>query len=363
MRKKFNITGWCNPERHFMADVSSKSRQVMQMIEDGEYFTINRPHQYGKTTMLEIITRKLLASDRWLVFHLGFQNISSELYREEKLFCRTFMNFLEEQMIEWDKPDLAAFLKEQGQSVNSLTDLSKSITAFVTKANRKVVLLIDEVDKSSNNQLFMDFLGILRHKFLKRHWKTQRTFHSVVLTGVQDIKTLKLKIRPDAASAPYNSPWNIAVAFKVDMSFQPGEIVPMLEEYAEERGVGLDAPQLAGRLFYLTSGYPFLVSGICKVFDEEMLPAKKEREWTEGDLDRAAHLFVTNPYSNTNFDHLIKNLENYPELYQLVFNILIAEQHYDFNIQNPTINMGCCTGFSITNRATAPRSTTASIPN
>ena len=32
--------------------------------------------------------------------------------------------------------------------------------------DRKVQSVIDEVDKSSNNQLFLDFLGLLREKYL-----------------------------------------------------------------------------------------------------------------------------------------------------------------------------------------------------
>ena len=46
------------------------------------------------------------------------------------------------------------------------------------------------------------------------------TFHSVILAGVYDIKNLKLKLRPDAEKK-YNSPWNIAADFNVDMTLHP----------------------------------------------------------------------------------------------------------------------------------------------
>jgi len=49
------------------------------------------------------------------------------------------------------------------------------------------------------------------------------------LAGVHDIKTLKLKIRNEE-DKKYNSPWNIAVNFNVDLSFNPDEIVTMLKE-------------------------------------------------------------------------------------------------------------------------------------
>jgi hypothetical protein len=74
------------------------------------------------------------------------------------------------------------------------------------------------VDKSSNNQLFLSFIGMLRNKYLQREVGKDYTFKSVILAGVYDVKSLKLKLRNEE-EARYNSPWNIAVDFKVDMSF------------------------------------------------------------------------------------------------------------------------------------------------
>ena len=67
----------------------------------------------------------------------------------------------------------------------------------------------DEVDKSSDNQIFLSFLGLLREKYLKCQQGKDVTFHSVILAGVYDIKTLKLKLHPQEESK-YNSLWNIA---------------------------------------------------------------------------------------------------------------------------------------------------------
>ena len=43
------------------------------------------------------------------------------------------------------------------------------------------------------------------------------TFQSVILAGVYDVKTLKLKLHPQE-EMKYNSPWNIAVDFQMEMS-------------------------------------------------------------------------------------------------------------------------------------------------
>jgi hypothetical protein len=155
---------------------------------------------------------------------------------------------------------------------------------------------------------------------------------------------LKAKIRPDAEQK-YNSPWNIAAEYTVDMNLYPDEIKPMLDEYAADRGVTMDTQQIANRLFYYTSGYPFLVSKLCKMFDESYLPQKSERTWTDEDVDMAAKQLVTE--SNTNFDTQIKNLENDPELYQLVYRVAVNNEQIPFNIHDPTINFGALYGIFV----------------
>lgn len=51
----------------------------------------------------------------------------------------------------------------------------------------------------------------------------------MILAGVYDVKTLKLKLHPQEESK-YNSPWNIAVDFYMDMSFSAKDIQGMLQE-------------------------------------------------------------------------------------------------------------------------------------
>jgi hypothetical protein len=213
------------------------------------------------------------------------------------------------------------------------------ISELVEKTEKKIVLMIDEVDKSSNNQLFLDFLGMLRNKYLKRREPGQFTFHSVILTGVHDVKSLKAKIKKKDEAPKFNSPWNIAVDFEVNLSFSADEIQSMLLDYSNEQQVTLDIPYFAGRLFYLTSGYPFLVSQLCKILHEELLPAKKDRnEWQPEDLEKAVQIALNT--DNTNSESLTQNLENNPDLYELVFDIMMKGTEFSFNTDNPIILFG-----------------------
>jgi hypothetical protein len=105
---------------------------------------------------------------------------------------------------------------------------------------------------------------MLREKFLARRNKKDYTFHSVILAGVYDIKNIKLKLKDEGLYVPpetenklYNSPWNIAVNFKVDMSFSPAEIATMLKEYEAEHNTGMDITEISKEIYNYTSGYPF----------------------------------------------------------------------------------------------------------
>lgn len=79
--------------------------------------------------------------------------------------------------------------------------------------NKKVVLLIDEVDQTGQNRVFILFIGMLREKFHLRKEDMDDTFHSVIFAGVYDIKNINLKsidkgkyIPTEAENKIYNSP-------------------------------------------------------------------------------------------------------------------------------------------------------------
>ena len=339
MKREFNVTGTCFPQLHYMADVSAKFDTAIKLIEKGKYFAINRPRQYGKTTMLETLSRELGKSDEWLVFNISFEEIDSQTGAEMTPFCQAFVGLLSLCMVNIGNIELEMYLKEKAHQVGTLGDVSRLITDLVNKTKQKLVLLIDEVDKSSNNQLFLDFLAMLRNKYLRRHNIADATFHSVILAGLHDVKSLKSKIRTEGESQ-YNSPWNIAADFNVVMELQPNEIVPMLADYCQEQNVSMDTEGVADALFYYTSGYPFLVSMLCKIVDEDIMSQKTERIWTVFDIEIAADKLIKADRSTTNFDTLIKNLENNADLYSVVYRLVIENEPFNYNVHDPIIHFG-----------------------
>lgn len=60
MEKRFNTTGACFPEQHYMVDITERLAAIKKMIDCGDYFVINRGRQYGKTTTLNALETEVL---------------------------------------------------------------------------------------------------------------------------------------------------------------------------------------------------------------------------------------------------------------------------------------------------------------
>jgi len=339
--KRFQITGTCIPKLHYMVDTSQKIDQTMNMIENKDYFIINRPRQYGKTTTLSQLEDRLNDSNEYFPIVLSFEGYGDESFSNATSFCPAFlMDLAREANIK--RNGYSNLFLEHKDRTDDLLELSEALSTILSQIPKKVVLMIDEVDKSSNNELFIYFLGMLRDKYLKALKGNDITFHSVILAGVNDIKTLKQKIRPDEVKQ-YNSPWNIAAPFKVDMSFNPVEIESMLLDYISETGIQMDTKAISERLYFWTSGYPFLVSYICKVIAEDIVPAQQSKTWELEYIDEIVSNFKVE--TNTLFDVLSKNLESYPELYEMMENIVLGLKEYDFNLMTPLISLSAMYGF------------------
>ena len=59
MNRYFNITGCCNPQEHYMVNLDSRLAQIKKMVDKGQYFSINKGRQYGKTTILKALREHL----------------------------------------------------------------------------------------------------------------------------------------------------------------------------------------------------------------------------------------------------------------------------------------------------------------
>lgn len=339
--KRFNLTGVCVPDKHYMVDLSEKvERIVRDYIDQGAYFTINRARQYGKTTLLSALSRRL--ADEYLVIRLSFEGVDDENFNNSASFVDMFIRKVTKQLQQLKaRQELIEEWMNPNYDTSVVTDkaldiLGDKITRLCGQAGMGVILLVDEVDKCADNQIFLNFLGLLRSKYLDMQEGFDTSFHSVILAGVYNVKNLKLKLRPEE-ERKYNSPWNIAVDFDVDMSFCVDEIAAMLRQYAADTGTVMDIHAVSEKIRFYTNGYPFLVSWLCKWIDE-----RGERVWTVQNVENAEKELLNN--DNTLFDDMIKNIENNKELKQTVVVVLLEGEKIPFAKTSLAINLGVMFG-------------------
>lgn len=347
MRRRFNVDGICYPEEHYMVDMKDRLEEIKKLMDDGKYFVINRARQYGKTTILGMLMRKL--SDEYQIFSISFEGLGDAAFRNEWALCRRVCGLLYDTIYYNEAGEISDDIQKEcyelslEQAKPDLRTLSNLISRICMMSDKPVILMIDEVDQASNQELFLDFLGMLRDKYMKR--RSRPTFQSVILAGVYDIKNLKLKMGKDG-ERQYNSPWNIAARFTVDMSFSTKDIAGMLMVYKTEQGFDIDIKKISRLIYDYTSGYPFLVSRICKILDEQMIPddaTDSVKVWTEHGISKAVKLLLEE--SNTLFDDMVKHLMEYPELNVMIQNILFQGTKYPYFQYNLPVSIGYMFGF------------------
>ena len=332
--KEFNTTGICYPHKHYMVNIDSRINEIMTRVAKGEYITINRGRQYGKTTTLFHLAKKLM--DDYVVFSLSFEQMGEAELSTEGALAFNILDKMRKMLRviknanDSVKTSLQKIVSDNSEKgLISFSILDEFLTELCDISDKPMVLIIDEVDSASNYDSFIKLLRLLREKYLAR--ELFPTFQSVILAGVYDIKNLKLKVRPDS-DHQYNSPWNIAVAFTSDMSLPFDGIKQMLQEYESDHHTGMDIPAITQLIIDYTSGYPFFVSRICQLIDEQNIT------WNNEGIISAVKL-ILNERNNTFFSDLVKKLDDFPDIKRILKDMLYYGKEFTFNPDNRILNI------------------------
>ena len=352
MGKIFNTTADCKPHLHYMVDISSRLSTIKGYVDRGEYFTINRARQYGKTTTLRALNQYL--KKEYYVISMDFQvQMSYAKFSNEHTFAAAFAN----AFVRILQNPSNSVTDKMNQSLNrlktaaqvgnetlELVELFQYLSDICQVSDKPLVLMIDEIDSAANNHVFLDFLAQLRGYYIDRDQSA--TFQSVILAGVYDVKNLKKKFLPGEAHI-MNSPWNIAVDFKVDMNFSAKEIAGMLEDYEHDHASGMDIEEISNLIYEHTSGYPFLVSRLCKLIDEEVTGSPcfpdTKTAWTYAGFLQADRILLAE--KNTLFESMVNKLYDFPELKEMIYAILFTGSEISYNAFNQTIDIAEMFGF------------------
>ena len=163
----FNTTGTCNPAEHYMVNLDKRLAAVKILVDEGKYFTINRARQFGKTTTLQALGEYL--NHDYFVVSMDFQmQMSHAKFQTENrfslAFAKAFVNSFKTNPNSRTPENEAAinnFLSsyQAAPTEYELVELFHSLSTLCSDIESHVVLIINEVDSATKNQLFLDFLA------------------------------------------------------------------------------------------------------------------------------------------------------------------------------------------------------------
>jgi predicted AAA+ superfamily ATPase len=74
MKKLFNISGPCIPEKHYILPALEREYGIKSLIDNEQYFVIHAARQTGKTTMLNSIEYELNNSGEYYSIYCSLES-------------------------------------------------------------------------------------------------------------------------------------------------------------------------------------------------------------------------------------------------------------------------------------------------
>jgi hypothetical protein len=326
--RKFNTTGKILPEKHYFVDLTPQIDKLMALVEDGAYFVINRPRQFGKTTLLNFFVRHLLTSKAYVPALISFQRFAQRFDISEPEFYHKTAGFIAKSLYRSNSDAIDSEILHS--EINDRDDFFDWLGSICQHLPGKLVLLVDEIDTVPET-VVIGFLAGLREMFMDRD--IEPAPHTVALVGVHDIRNLKARYRDETKTLGTDSPFNIAVTYELP-PFSLENIRQYFSQHTEETGQVFDDKVIA-RVHHVTNGHPWLTSVLAKFMVEEIVPDRSQKILPTH-AEAAIQKLINS--RNPNFESLYNNARK-PELFPLVLDLLLGRRE-GFSLLSDRINLG-----------------------
>ena len=299
MKRFFNVTGFCNPNKHYVIDpLRGLSDEIIDLIKNEYYFTMHAPRQSGKTTLLHSLMHKINAEGEniCLVFSLetaGYRSILVKDANENivKAIISSATDYLDE-----------AYRPEPENEISSYS-MKDFLNEWCRKLTKPLILLVDEIDS-----LYDDVLISVLRQFRDGFQSRPQSFpSSVVLVGLRDVRDYKDKVRDGMNSMGSGSPFNIkAESFRLN-NFTRDQIQRLLQQYTDEGGQAFSEDVIDLFVSY-TGGQPWLVNAMAREILYKILRKDTTKPVTTEVLLQAKENLILR--RDTHLDSLMDKLQN-----------------------------------------------------
>ena len=323
MKRFFNVTGLCNPEKHYMVDpLRGLNKTILELIKNEYYFTIHAPRQTGKTTLLRSLSHELNLSQKYVAVHFSLETAGFRSNTVEKAniaIIESLQSAACEQVDRMNQPPSPSGYEP------SINVFKNYLTDWARNSTLPVILLIDEID-SLYDDVLISVLRQLRDGF---QFRPEAFPSSVALVGLRDVREYKEKVRDNDRSIGSGSPFNIKAESLTIGNFSHNQIAGLLQQYTDEGGQ-IFANEVVDKIYLLTGGQPWLVNALAREITGKILEGDTTLPITIEIAEQAKENLIMR--RDTHLDSLIDKLHN-PRVRPIVDAILSGAdiQYNDFN--------------------------------
>lgn len=260
--RRFNTTGPCNPERHYMVPPLERLPRAKTLVDHGDYFVLHAPRQTGKTTTLRALARALTGEGTYAALQFSCETGEPAGDRFEIAQQAVLAEIRERARIE-----LPVDLRppDSWPEAPSLNLLGAALGQWARDCPRRLVLFFDEIDALRGESL-RSILRQLRGGFPER---PEAFPWSVVLCGLRDVRDYRAASGGDPDRLGTSSPFNIKVESPRLPDFTKQEVRGLYTLHTAETGQPFTEEALV-QLWELGQGQPWLTNALAREIVEKM---------------------------------------------------------------------------------------------
>jgi hypothetical protein len=254
IKRFFNTTGPCNPDRHFMLPPEDRlvGAQLNRYIRDELYWVLHAPRQTGKTTFLQSWMRKINAGDDAVSCYVSVERCQgiAEVERAMPGICNAIKDYA------WSF-GVPVPVESTTDPISMLQNILINWSKLV--APKSLIVLFDEVDVLQGETM-VNFLRQLRGGFASRGIGKYPI--SIALVGMRDLKDYIIASKDGVAPNP-GSPFNIKADSAVLSNFQKEDIVRLFAQRTAETGQHI-TQEAVDYVYEQSKGQPWIVNNLFK---------------------------------------------------------------------------------------------------
>ncbi|MDR3135269.1 MAG: AAA-like domain-containing protein [Deltaproteobacteria bacterium] len=302
--KRFNTTGPCVPEKHYMLPVLPRLPDVDDMIEGEFYFILHAPRQSGKTTFLDFLTEKINTQGKMYALSCSIASVRDISDHEKAI--NEIQSLINRSVDLSSVPSIKrlayTFDALPGQTLT--TKINILLNNLCESLDKDLVVFFDEADCLHEKPL-IPFLAQIRDGYNARHKPRQKFPRSIALVGMRDIRDYLRQARKDEQSMGIASPFNIKKKALTLANFTEPEIQILYRQHTEATGQIFEDSAIS-KAWHWSEGQPWLVNALADTVIADELRNDFSVTVTGAHIDQAAEILIKR--RDTHIDSLLERL-------------------------------------------------------